>query len=59
MFQDFHFKIVHRASAKHFNVDALNKNPMGRYEANEDFGNEFRTWVVVIKRFPNHILPKR
>ncbi len=42
MLQDFHFKIVHRASFKHANVDALNINPMDRYEVNEDFGNEIQ-----------------
>jgi hypothetical protein len=26
----------------HANVDALSKNPVDRYEANEDFGNEIQ-----------------
>jgi hypothetical protein len=26
MFQDFHFKIIHRFGNKHSNVDALSKN---------------------------------
>ncbi len=42
MLQDFHFKNVHRASAKHSNVDALNINPVGRYEVDEEFGNEIQ-----------------
>jgi hypothetical protein len=33
-------QIIHRAGAKHANVDALNKNPVGNYEVDEDFGNE-------------------
>jgi hypothetical protein len=40
MLQDFHFKIIHRVGAKHANVDALSRNPIGKYEADEDFGNE-------------------
>jgi len=42
MLQDFHFKIVHRASFMHANVDALSRNQVDRYEANEDFGNEIQ-----------------
>jgi hypothetical protein len=42
MFQDFHFKIVHRASAKHFNEYVLSRNLVGRYKANEDIGNEIQ-----------------
>jgi hypothetical protein len=40
MLQDFHLKIVHCVGAKHSNVDGLNRNPMGKYETDEDFGNE-------------------
>jgi hypothetical protein len=40
MFQDFHFKIVHKAGVKHANVDALNINSIGKYEVDEDFGSE-------------------
>jgi hypothetical protein len=42
MFQDFHFKIVHQAGAKHSNVDVLNRNLVQRYEIDEDFGNEIQ-----------------
>jgi len=42
MFQDFHFKIVHRVGAKHFNEYVLSRNLVGRYEADEDFGNEIQ-----------------
>lgn len=52
MFQDFHFKIVDRIGAKHSNVDVLNRNLVGRYEVDEDFGNEIKTWVTLVKRFP-------
>jgi hypothetical protein len=37
MLHDFHFKIVHWAGSKHFNVYALSKNPMFSYEDNENF----------------------
>jgi hypothetical protein len=40
MLQDFHFKIVHHVGAKHSNVDGLNINAVGKYEIDEDFGNE-------------------
>jgi hypothetical protein len=40
MLQDFHFKIIHRERIKHANVDALNRNLIGKYEVNEDFGSE-------------------
>ncbi len=39
MFQDFHFKIVHRTGVNHSNVDALNKNIVRKYKVDEDFGN--------------------
>lgn len=42
MLQDFHFLNVHRANAKHSNVDALNRKPVGRYEVDEEFGNEIQ-----------------
>jgi hypothetical protein len=42
MLQEFHFKIIHRAKAKHANVDALSTNPIGRYEVDEDFGGEIQ-----------------
>jgi len=47
MLQYFHFKIVHHAGSKHANVDALNKNPVDKYEANEDFGNEIQNLVGI------------
>ncbi len=42
MLQEFHFKIIHRAKAKHANVDALNTNPINKYEADVDFGGEIQ-----------------
>jgi hypothetical protein len=42
MLQDFHFKIIHRAKVEHANVDALSRNPIGRYEVDEDFGGEIK-----------------
>ncbi len=42
MFQDFHFKLVHRPGSKHANVDALSRNPMDKYKVDEDFGNEIQ-----------------
>jgi hypothetical protein len=40
MLHDFHLKIIHKASAKHANVDALSRNPLSKYEVDEDFGSE-------------------
>ncbi len=40
MLQDFHFKIIHRAGAKHANVDVLSRNLVGKYGANENFGSK-------------------
>jgi hypothetical protein len=40
MFQNFHFKIIHKAGTKHANVDALSRNPIGNSKVDEDFGNE-------------------
>jgi hypothetical protein len=37
MFQDFNFKIVHRARSKHGNVNALNINLIGNVDEDEDF----------------------
>jgi hypothetical protein len=42
MFQDFHFKIIHWTGVKHFNVDVLSRNLVGRYKVDEDFGNEIQ-----------------
>jgi hypothetical protein len=42
MFQDFNFKIVHRARARHTNADALSRNPVGSYDEDEDFGVEIQ-----------------
>jgi hypothetical protein len=42
MFQDFNFKIVHRAGARHANVNALNRNPFGLHDEDEDFGVEIQ-----------------
>jgi hypothetical protein len=53
MFQDFNFKTVHRARARHANVDALSRNPVG-YE-DEDFGVEIQDEkrMLVWHRFGN------
>jgi hypothetical protein len=32
MLQDFQFKIIHHATRKHLNVDALSQNPIGFLE---------------------------
>jgi len=40
MLQDFHFKIIYKAVAKHANVDALSKNQVGKYGAEENFRSE-------------------
>jgi hypothetical protein len=42
MFQDFNFKIVHKAGARHANVDALSCNPVGSHDEDEDFGVEIQ-----------------
>jgi hypothetical protein len=40
MLQDFHLKFFHCVGAKHSTVDGLSRNPMKKYEIDEDFGNE-------------------
>jgi antirestriction protein len=47
MQQDFHFKIVHCASSKYANVDALSRNLVDKYKADEDFGNEIQDLVGI------------
>jgi len=42
MFQDFNFKIVHKAGAKHADTDALSRNLVGSHDEDEDFGVEIR-----------------
>jgi hypothetical protein len=42
MLQDFNFKIVHRVGARHGNVNALNRNPVGSHDEDEDFGVEIQ-----------------
>jgi len=42
LLQDFDFKIVHRPSLKHTNVDALNKNPIGKASEDDDFNREIQ-----------------
>ncbi len=42
MLQDFHFKIIYKVVAKHANMDALSKNPVGKYGTDEDFGSEIQ-----------------
>jgi hypothetical protein len=42
MLQDFNFKIIHKVGARHANVDALNRNPVGSHDEDEDFGVEIQ-----------------
>jgi putative transposase len=42
MLQDFSFKILHRPGLRHMNADALNRNPVGLAEEDEDFDEEIR-----------------
>ncbi len=42
MLEDFNFKIVHRARAKHANADVLSRNPVGSHDEDEDFGVEIQ-----------------
>jgi hypothetical protein len=42
MLQDFSFKIQHRPSMKHTNVDALSQNPVGATANDDDFGCEIQ-----------------
>ncbi len=42
MLQDFSFKILHRPSLKHTNVDALNRNPVGQATDDDDFSEEIQ-----------------
>jgi hypothetical protein len=42
MFEDFNFKIVHGARARHANVDALSRNLVGLHDEDEDFGVEIQ-----------------
>jgi hypothetical protein len=42
MLQDFNFKIIHRAGAKHANVDALSHNLVDSHDEDEDFGMEIQ-----------------
>lgn len=42
MLQDFHLKIIHCVGAKHSNMDVLNKNLVGSYEVDEEFGSEIQ-----------------
>ncbi len=42
MLQDFNFKIVHKARARHANVDALSRNLVGSHNEDEDFGVEIQ-----------------
>jgi len=59
MLQNFHFKIVHRAGAKHSNVDALDKNLVGRYAANEDFGIEIQDLSDTNQEIPKSHVAKK
>jgi hypothetical protein len=42
MLQDFNFKILHRPSMKHTNVDALSRNPRGEAADDDDFSEEIQ-----------------
>jgi hypothetical protein len=42
MLQDFNFKIVHKARAKHTNSDALRHNLVSSHDEDEDFGVEIK-----------------
>jgi hypothetical protein len=42
MLQDFNFKIVHRVGARHVNVNALSRNPIGLHDEDEDFGWRYK-----------------
>jgi hypothetical protein len=42
MLQDFNFKIVHRAGAKHVNANALSHNLVDSHDEDEDFGMEIQ-----------------
>jgi hypothetical protein len=42
MLQDFNFKIVRKAGNRHANADALNRNPVGSHDEDEDFGVEIQ-----------------
>ncbi len=42
LLQDFNFKIVHRAGARHANVDVLSRNLVGSHDEDEDFGVEIQ-----------------
>jgi hypothetical protein len=42
MLQDFNFKIVDKARARHANVDALSCNPIDSHDVDEDFGMEIQ-----------------
>lgn len=59
MLQNFHFKIVHRAGAKHSNVDALDKNLMRRYEVDEDFGIEIQDLSGTNQEIPKSHVAKK
>jgi len=43
------FKIVHRARTKHANVDALSKNLLGGYEADEDYYNKIQDFNGIVQ----------
>jgi hypothetical protein len=49
MLQDFDFKIVHRTSAKHGNVDALSCNPISPPTEDKDFVDEIQDLKMVKK----------
>ncbi len=59
MLQNFHFKIVHCASAKHSNVDALDKNLVGRYVVDEDFGIDIQDFSGTNQEIPKSYVAKK
>jgi len=42
MLQDFNFKIVHMARARHANANALIHIPVGLHDEDQDFGVEIQ-----------------
>jgi len=59
MLRNFHLKIVHHVGAKHSNVDALNKNLVGRYEVDENFGSEIQDLSGTSQEIPKSNVAKK
>ncbi len=58
MLQDFHLKIVHCVEAKHSNMEVLNINLVGRYEVDEEFGNEIQNLGGTNQKIPKPQIAK-